>query len=149
MDSNLIKNSKFGVIKNGAPEFWDAKYPREELKPKFDFYQCKLCITGNSNPYAFGSWVQPISVEEGVAYKFKVKFSIEGIEDLNLNVFNVIFWSRGDPQSETCTYDHISNYYREGELIVGEDVFKVPPGFRKAEIQLGFRFSENGKVWWE
>jgi len=45
MDSNLIKNSNFGVVKNGTPEFWGTKYPREELKPNFDLRHGKLCIT--------------------------------------------------------------------------------------------------------
>jgi predicted amidohydrolase len=96
----------------------------------------------------FGYWAQTLDVEEGAFYRFKVKFNCDGIDDINLNVFHVVLWSKSNDNEGFCNADYISNYHREQNLIIGEDTFRVPLGYDKAEIQLGLRFSSNGRVCW-
>ncbi|MCD4681337.1 MAG: carbon-nitrogen hydrolase family protein [Bacteroidales bacterium] len=165
--TNLIKNNEFSAIENSMPKHWNQKFPRENLKPFYNSMVSELAISGNGNEYAVGSWTQRVDIEADNYYRFKVIFKVENIEDINLNVFNVLFWLRNGSdeivkddekinnfyqdkeKKETCTYDYISNFHREGELIIGEDLFYVPKGFKKVEIQLGLRFSESGKATWK
>lgn len=133
-----------------SPNFWSTHAPREALKPSFGSEDGHLCIMGNNNPYIFGYWRMVIDLEEQYsAYKIRVKFKVSEIEDINLHVMNLVCWFKEDCADKSCPHDIISSFYCEGEYIIGENDFKVPPGTKKAEIQLGLRYSKTGKVKWK
>jgi len=129
-------------------EKWEFDSPREQLKPLFYKGDGKIVIEGNGNPNVFGYWKFKVDVEGGKAYKYKVRFKTNGIEDLNLHVLNIINWRIKGMKPDECPYDQISNYYREGEYIIGEQSFETAKEVSEAEIQLGARYIKNGSVSW-
>ncbi|MBN2091778.1 carbon-nitrogen hydrolase family protein [candidate division KSB1 bacterium] len=150
MSQVQIKNQNFksGDVITEKPDFWNESFIKIQLKPVFTWEEGKLIISGNGNPYIFGCWTQKVAVQEGKTYRFSVRFQVEDIDDVNLQVMNLICWLKTENPSDQCPHDNISTYRREGQHIVGEDVFSVPPGVNQAEIQLGLRFTERGRVIW-
>jgi predicted amidohydrolase len=145
-----IKNHDFidGNRETGMPDFWNHFFPRTSLKPNYVWESRRLIICGNGNRYAFGCWTQQVEVMAGKTYRFKVRFQAKGIDDINLHVMNLLCWLKTDQPSDQCPYDHISSYVNQDSSILGEELFSVPPGVNKVEIQLGLRFSESGQVTW-
>ncbi len=145
-----IKNRDFaaGDRTIGKPDSWEERVPRPALKPMFSWQPGRLTVQGNGNPHVFGCWSQQVEVSEGKTYCFRVCFHVEGIEDVNLHVLNLLCWLTTSTPSDQCPNDHISRYVKEGSWIIGQDLFSVPPGAHRVEIQLGLRFSQAGKVVW-
>lgn len=129
-------------------EKWEFESPREQLKPLYYKGDGEITIEGNGNPNIFGYWKFKVGIEGGKAYKYRVKFKTSGIEDVNLHVLNIINWRIKGMKPEECPHDQISSYHREGEYIIGEQSFETAKEVSEAEIQLGARYIESGKVSW-
>jgi len=129
-------------------EKWEFESPREQLKPLYYKGDGEITIEGNGNPNIFGYWKFKVGIEGGKVYKYRVKFKTSGIEDVNLHVLNIINWRIKGMKPEECPHDQISSYHREGEYIIGEQSFETAKEVSEAEIQLGARYIESGKVSW-
>lgn len=135
-------------ILKGFADKWEFVTPRESLAPKYYKEETGLAIEGDGNPYVFGYWKFPTEITGGKYYKFRVKFKISGIDDINLHIMNMINWQGGARSPESCPHDHISWYCRDGEYIIGEQSFQTVSWATQAEIQLGIRYIPNGKISW-
>lgn len=145
-----IKNRDFsaGDRTIGKPDSWEERVPRPALKPMFSWQPGRLTVQGNGNRYAFGCWTQQMEVMEEKTYRFRVRFQVKDIDDINLSVMNLLCWLKTEKPSDQCPYDHISSYVTQDSSILGEELFSVPPGVNRVELQLGLRFSESGQVTW-
>ena len=143
MHDGIIYSSSFRDGEN-----WEVSFPRKELMPIFTKKDNEISVESNGNPYMFGYWKNRVPVDGGKTYRFKVVFKIDRIVDVNLHVMNMILWVMKDKQPIECPHDHISNFMLDGEFIIGEQCFEAGLGCCFAEIQLGARFLEKGKVTW-
>jgi predicted amidohydrolase len=144
---NLIPNGDFarGEIGN-IPESWTVVIPNPALAPTFQLVEKDgkkmLMAQGNGRKECFGFVKAPFTMTKDKTYRLSVRFQIEGIDDVNRNLRHGFFGDRWADDN-----NGIFDYRREGDRIVGEHVF-VARG-EKREMRLYFRFSPNGKVWWE
>ncbi|MBT22274.1 hypothetical protein CMK17_20380, partial [Candidatus Poribacteria bacterium] len=145
--SNLIKNGDFSSGKIGEmPTGWSKVLPRQVIAPSFSLVETKhgrraLMATGNGRDACFGYASRQLHLDAQQAYRLKVKFRYENLEDLNQHLVHGIFGPGFN--------NGIFSYEREGEQIVGENSFSTYDQPVDVEIRLYFRFSPNGKVWWE
>ena len=145
--SNLIKNGDFSSGKIGEmPTGWSKVLPRQVIAPSFSLVETKhgrraLMATGNGRDACFGYASRQLHLDAQQAYRLKVKFRCENLEDLNQHLVHGIFGPGFN--------NGIFSYEREGEQIVGENSFSTYDQPVDVEIRLYFRFSPNGKVWWE
>ena len=140
---NVIPNGDFAKGEVGKlPDGWTLVTPNPALAPTFQLVEENgkkfLTAQGNGRTQCFGLVKAPFTVVKDKTYRLTVRFKIEGIDDVNRNLVHGIF---GDFNNG------IFDYRREGNMIVGEHVF--PAKGTKCEMQLHFRFSPEGKVWWD
>ena len=144
MEGNLIGNGNFmkGEI-GGLPLGWDVVCPNKVLAPEFRLVKgmCDgnlLMVEGNGRSECFGFVRYPVDLPANKTFRMRVRFRVEGIEDINRHLLHGIF---GDFN------DGIFRYRLEKDWIIGENRFPGKGG--KCEVRLYFRFSATGKVWWD
>jgi predicted amidohydrolase len=133
--------SAVGVV----PEGWSVTAPNPALAPAFKVVDSPdgksgktLLATGNGRQECFGFIEHPVQLT-AKDYHFKVRFKVEGIEDINRCLTHGVFGTFNDG---------IFHYRQEpGGWIVGENRFRGRDGSGK--VRLTFRFAPNGKVWWD
>lgn len=146
MSVNLLANADFTLGDNGAPQSWAPDTPRPPLRPGFAWSPGALTVQGNGVEYGWGYWRQTVPVTGGRTYSLKVRFQIDGIDDVNLHVLNMVSWRRKGRSHGPM--DHVSHFWRDGDHIVGEDVFEVPEDVEAGEVMLGLRYAPQGRVTW-
>ena len=145
--NNLIGNGNFSSGKiGGMPTGWSRVLPNPVIAPSFSLVEIEhgrhaLMATGNGRNACFGYAYRRLHLEAQQAYQLKVRFRCEDLEDLNQHLVHGIFGPGFN--------NGIFSYEREGNQIVGENCFATYDQPVDAEIRLYFRFSPNGKVWWE
>lgn len=121
MSQNLVED----------PGSWQKWSPTPALAPIFEVEEDEsgrnLVIAGGGNPYCFGQWSRRIPVEGGRTYRYKVRFRFSGINDLNLHALNILIWRVEDKPERQCPQFYIEHLYKQGEHVVGEQVFTAPP----------------------
>ena len=143
MTENLIKDANS----------WSSSSPNPSLAPKFRVEQTKnggniLTIHGGGNPYCFGRWTRHIPVEGGKTYRYRVRFQISGVEDLNLNVLNMLTWRVGNKPETQCPQEYIEHLYREKDYVVGEQVFTAKEKADGVDLGLLLRYIAEGEARW-
>jgi predicted amidohydrolase len=145
---NLIKNGDFqdGTIGN-VPKGWRPKSARRALAPVFRLEnkdgQRMLMATGGDNRECTGYLCRSVPITLGKTYLFSARFRIS--EDINPHE-NLLF---------RCVHpgvkDGIFKFRRlEGGWVQGDVKIHYPgEGKGKAEVQVFFRLSANGKTWIE
>lgn len=130
-------------------EAWEHRSPRLAQLPKFGRESDgKLYIEGDGNKRAFGYHYRTVPVIGGSYYKFTVEFTLQGCEDVNLHVMNLLMWKGKSYAENNCPHDMVTNFTRRGETFVGSQCFRAPYDANEAEIQLGLRYSGEGRVRW-
>jgi predicted amidohydrolase len=132
---------------------WSIWSPTPSLRPVFKMERGgsegkMLGISGGGNRYCFGRWSRRVPVKGGRYYRLKVRFRFTGMEDPNLHILNVLVWRRGDRPEIACPQDYVEHLRRDGEWVIGEQVFKAPDDADSVDINLLLRFSAEGEVWW-
>jgi predicted amidohydrolase len=130
---------------NRAPAGWVVTTPNPALAPVFqvvDFpdsrYGKALLAVGNGRQECFGFIEHPVQLS-GKNYHFKVRFKVEGIDDVNRSLTHGIFGTFNDG---------IFRYHQEEDgWIVGENTFRGKDG--ACTVRLTYRFAPTGKVWWD
>jgi predicted amidohydrolase len=130
----------------GLPEGWSVTAANPALAPTFKLAELPgarggkaLMAEGNGREECFGYVQRKVHVSGG-SYRYRVRFKIEGIEDVNRNLLHGYF---GDFNQG------ILHYRKEKDgWIVGESRFVGRPG-GDAWVRFHFRFSPHGKVWWD
>ena len=142
---NLIANGNFRGSLGALPEGWEAVYPNPALAPIFKLVlgaesRPVLEACGNGRRECLGYVRHPVRLEGGKTYRLRVRLRFEGLEDLNRHLVHGVFADFNDG---------IFSYRREGEGVIGEGRFPAGDKSCDGEVRLYFRFSANGKVWWE
>ena len=152
---NLIPNGNFAEGEIGQlPEGWTVSTPNPALAPTFQLVEENgnrfLMAQGNGRGNSFGFARVPVTLERNKTYRLTVRFRTEGIEDVNRNLQHILIvpgWNNFN--------NGVFDYRREGDTIFGENVFHVGEQsiylarIAPCEMRLVFRFSPEGKVWWE
>ncbi|MEI6513094.1 MAG: carbon-nitrogen hydrolase family protein [bacterium] len=146
-DGNLVANGDFtkGVV-NGLPAGWEPSCPNPALAPKFELVTPKsgkpmLMATGNGRKECWGVIKHPITFEAGKTYRFRVHFKFEGFEDVNHHMIHAVF----GPEFN----QGVMNYKKDGDWVIGDTRFEGPEKEGEGFMHLYFRYSPNGKVWWD
>ena len=144
--SKVFLNEDFSKSEaSQAPAGWVVTAPNPALAPVFQVVNFPgsrsgkaLLAAGNGRPECFGFIEHPVQLS-AKDYCFRVRFKVEGIDDVNRNLTHGIFGTFNDG---------IFRYRREeGGWIVGENRFRGKEGAGK--VRLTYRFAATGKVWWD
>ena len=128
------------------PSEWSALDRKQGNGPAFELVEMPgatggkaLMARGNGRPDCHG-YVQRKVHLSGGTYRYRVRFKIDGIEDVNRCLMHGLF---GD-------FNHgIFEYRKEPDgWIVGENRIIGRPG-GDSMVRLTFRFSAEGTVWWD
>ena len=142
----VFLNEDFSTSMAGeVPKGWAVTAANQAIAPVFkvvDFPGSKsgkaLLAAGNGRKECFGFIEHPGQLS-AKNYHFKVRFKVEGIEDVNRNLTHGIFGAFNDG---------IFRYRQEADgWIVGENRFRGKEGACK--VRLTFRFAASGRVWWD
>lgn len=142
---NLITNGDFGKGTIGEmPEGWNVVCPNPALAPIFklvnDGQKNMLMAMGNGRQECFGYVRCPVSFDANKTYLMKVSLKFEGMDDLNRHALHGVFGGFNDG---------IFEYRKDGEWVTGEGRFSSPEQPGDTEVRFYFRFSANGKIWWD
>ena len=144
---NLIANGDFAKGNIGdIPAGWQTVCPNNAIAPTFKLVNTEdgnpaLMATGNGRRECFGYVRHPVHLEANKTYRLRVRLQYEGMNDLNVNLVHGVFAEGFN--------DGIFTYQKEGNWVIGNNHFPGPEKSTDGEVRLYFRFSANGKVWWE
>ena len=140
----------------GTPRSWSTWSPMPSLAPGFFQEEIpgqpearSLGIAGKGNRHCFGAWCQRVAACPGGAYRLRVAFRTNGIDDLGLHLTPHVVWRRGDMSEDQCAEDAIRYFRRQGEHFVGEDTFVAPANCDGAEVRLLLRYAPDATVWFD
>jgi predicted amidohydrolase len=145
--SNLISNGEFSQGRAGSlPDNWSVVAGNPALKPSFRLVPGRLGRNvlmgeGNGRDQCYGYIRHPVQFVGGKAYRLRVRFFFSGLEDINRSLVHGVFTDKFN--------DGIFQYRKEGDWVIGEATFAGPPEDQAGEVRLYFRYSAEGKVWWD
>ena len=99
-EGNLIANGRFAPNGTGElPEGWTVVAPNRALGPRFALVRktsggTQLSASGNGRDECFGFIKHPVRLEGGKTYRLRVRFKVEGLEDLNRHLVHAIYRPR-------------------------------------------------------
>src|SRR6266536_3615058 len=157
MTANLLTSARPDPARPGrVVEAWSPWSPMPSLAPTFsveavpaDPGAASLRVAGDGKPYCFGAWTQRVPARPGTAYRLRVVFRCQEIDNLFLHVTPHVVWRRGELPEEECAADAIRHYRRDGGRIIGEDTFVAPQNCDGAEVRLLLRYAPAGTVWFD
>lgn len=125
---------------------WEEINPEPAARPVF--YQNHDCLQmlGGGHKEEFGYFRKSIPIKAGAYYRFQVQFQAEKVENINLHVMNLLMWDAGNG---IYPHDMITNFQQKGPNVIGEQIFQAHEGCHSVEIQLGMRYSADGKITWK
>lgn len=136
-----FQNGKIG----GLPDGWHGAAARPALMPLFQLEECDgrklLMATGGGNGECTGYLRQSVPVELGETYLFRVVFRMSDDLDPHRNLlFRCV---RPGVKNGIFRFRKLDDGWIEG----AEKIHFPGEGEAKAEVQVFFRFSANGKAW--
>src|SRR5262249_15938605 len=96
-EGNLIANGRFeSKGKTELPDEWTVVAPNKALGPQFVLLRdsgggSQLSAAGNGRKECFGFIKHPVRLEGGKTYRLRVRFRVQGLEDLNRHLVHAIF----------------------------------------------------------
>lgn len=147
---NLIANGDFSKGElGGLPEGWSLVSANPVLKPSFKLAadsngKRELMAEGNGRRECYGYVRHPVQLSSGKSYRLRVRFRFTGLEDVNRHLVHMVY-ARG-------FNDGVFRYSKQDDWVVGEGRFQGPnnaASLAGGEVRLYFRYSPNGKVWWD
>lgn len=144
---NLVANGLFAQGEVGKlPTGWTVKAANPALAPVFKLVQDEkgkalLMAQGNGRNECFGSIEYPVKLEANKTYCLRVRFRLEGFDDVNRHLVHGLFGAGFN--------NGVLEYRRDGQWIVGESRFTGPTQAIAANVRLYFRYAPKGKVWWD
>ena len=128
---------------------WNKRAPRENLSPEFGFSNEGLRISADGGRN-FGWFEAEAPVECGAHYRFIAEFSVSGIDNINVNVMNLLYWTNTREPERIGAHDAILSYEADGAgaFYTGSQVIKPAPASDRVFIQLGARYLSGGSVTW-
>ena len=126
-----------------APLHWVENDVRYDGKPT-------LALSGDGKGYANGSWTKLFNVTPGMYYECIVHFKLENISQVDRSILIQIEWlgADGKRRDELEFPGFRAQPLKDGwnEL---RETYKIPEEAVKARIDLIYRWSVNGKVFFE
>ena len=144
---NLITYGDFTRAEpGGLPQGWELVAPNPALAPRFSLVRngvgkTVLQAEGNGRLECFGYLRHKVHLEAGKTYRMRAQLRFDGMEDLNHHVVHSVF--------AVGFNDGIFTYRKHADRVIGEDRFPGPTTAADGEVRLQFRFSKDGKVWWD
>ncbi|MFH0911762.1 MAG: carbon-nitrogen hydrolase family protein [Planctomycetota bacterium] len=145
-------------MENTAPpvdsEKWKTWSPREDLAPRSgrrerDGSQC-LWMASPDRFNAFGKWIaEGLPVAADTWYLFRASYRTEKVDYERTSVVAMITWMKQDRRHPILKRDYVEYLLDEGngwKSLAGR--LKSPEDAESVRIELFFRWSEKGEVWW-
>ncbi len=157
-----------------AEEFdgWSQKSPRDEIRPKFEFFRdggvkngSRLVLSADQQAGRFGWWQKALPVQGGKHHRFQVAVKTSGIESPRRTAVVRILWRDATgknvlhdapsfasyrpgtrPRAEP-EFPPITDKKTDGWQVVGGD-FHAPTDATQAIVELSYRWEANGRVEW-
>ncbi|HEV8633848.1 MAG TPA: carbon-nitrogen hydrolase family protein [Chloroflexota bacterium] len=142
---------------DGTPLGWYTHAPRPALRPHFGLDEgvhrtgrVSAVARGGGNRLCFGKWGQLVPIESGRHYRVSAVFRYAGLRDPNLHVLVATVWRVGDKPNHRCPTDYLSRFEAlDDGWIRAEEVLPAPDGAHTLDLELYFRLSAEGTVWWD
>ncbi len=133
---------------------WLFASPREEIEPGHALDNeitrdgsPSLAAWGDGSDACFGRWYQIVEgIRPGGTYRFSVHLRTENIEHLWENVLVRLHWGDDEGREVGKTYIHQHEQHGQWRHITG--IRRAPERATVLEVQLFFRWSAEGRVWW-
>ena len=131
-----------------ACNLWVSYQPRDNVKPDFSFGQKGLSISGAGGKN-FGWYGADVGVSPDTHYRVRIKFSVEGMENINIHIMNLLYWTDSRRPERTGAHDAVLSYKKERDgSYIGEQIIKSPAFADTVQIQLGTRFLDGASATW-
>jgi predicted amidohydrolase len=155
MDQNLIKNPGFEEVdSNRAPLDWIISSPRPGMMPLITpDDQVKLTgtrslsMTSRGDKNCLGKMTQKVALTGGQTYLFSAQVKTQNILSLNECVVVKVVWLKDNNAVGMSYVDVVVG--QQGEWTMLARKLEAQPEANGAEIHLEFRWSENGRIWWD
>jgi predicted amidohydrolase len=133
---------------------WEFASPRDEIEPAHGLDdavtrdgEASLSAWGDGNDACFGWWYQVVEgIRPGGAFRLTVYLRTDNILRLWEHAVVRLHWrdARGREVGKTYIHEHSA----EGEWYRIEGTRRAPARATVLEVQLFFRWSADGRVWW-
>jgi predicted amidohydrolase len=144
---NLIENGDFLRGRPGLlPDGWSVVAGNPVLRPSFKLVspedgKPELMAEGNGRRQCYGYLRHPIRIAGGKTYRMRVKFRFSGFQDVDRHLVHGVFTDKFN--------NGIFQYTKSGSSVIGEGYFAGPAEDQDGEVRLYFRYTPQGKVWWD
>ncbi|MGD8240403.1 MAG: carbon-nitrogen hydrolase family protein, partial [Armatimonadota bacterium] len=133
---------------------WEFASPRAEIEPGHGLDDGitrddapSLSAWGDGNDACFGRWYQVVEgIRPGGMHRFGVYLRTENVLRLWENVVVRLHWRDDEGREVGKTYIH--EHDAEGDWYRIAGTRRAPEGAVVLEVQLFFRWSAEGRVWW-
>ncbi|MCB1121566.1 MAG: carbon-nitrogen hydrolase family protein [Verrucomicrobiae bacterium] len=136
---------------------WEIWSPRPEIEPAANFDATvgrtrpgSLFMGGAGNEANYGSWriLVTRAFKESSEVKFSAWFKTEDVENEMRSIIPRLNW-KDENGKQVRPPDYAAGLEKVKGWTKVEYVTDVPAGARQLDIQLGFGFAPEGKVWWD
>lgn len=160
------------IVSVAAPEGWQAKTPRDEIRPEFSYSPAggpdgngSLVIRAEQREGLHGYWARSFPVAGGRYYVFRVLRKVEGVAFPRRHVLATITWL--DAKGAKVSHEEPAYMsYSRGQKPMAEpeyppdgatdangwteirDCYLVPRGAAQAVVELHLRWAPGAKVEW-
>lgn len=144
----------FAQISSFIPSDWKFESQRDDLSPlhyinknlKFR-NNYTLTLEGGGKEYANGCWTATSEIFPGKAYRFRVYFKTEKVEEPWRSVLTRIIWfEENGQQVGRAEYPRTLRQKSSENWEVNEQIYIAPAKARKAKIELVYRWDADGRV---
>lgn len=169
---SLVVVVQLAALASAAPEGWQAKAPRDEIRPEFSYQPAggpdgkgSLVTRADAREGLHGIWARTFPIVGGRYYAFRVLRKVEGIPYPRRHVLVTITWQ--DAKGRNVVRDEPSpTSFNPGKKPMAEPeyppdgptdahgwteiagVYAVPSGATQALVELHLRWVPGGKVEW-
>lgn len=148
MDRNM---KRVNLVPDVSEIVWETWFPRKVNAPLFDREESdgeqSLVMSSSGNKQVYGKWQCDVhGIVGGGTYSFSVQYSTERVEDDHYSIYCMLTWKSGGVMV-TRDYVDTSAENEDGWITLSRTI-DAPKEADSVGIELGFRWSENGRVSW-
>lgn len=135
---------------------WKPWTPREEITPAFNRdddvghdQPGSLLLESAGDRAALGSWKQTVTgIKPETMYRFKAWYRVEGVDNELRSAIPRLLWTNDRGEAIRSPDFALGKPGKDGWSQV-DYITQSPAGATQVEIQLGFGFTTNGRIWWD
>jgi predicted amidohydrolase len=146
-----MDNKKENLVPEMTGAVWNTWVPREVQTPAFEIGERDgspvLVISSGGNPQCYGIWQCDVNeVKGGGTYKFSVEYNTQNVEDDHYSIYCMLTWMI---KGKMITRDYVDSVSeRTDGWVALSRTIDAPEEADSVKIELAFRWSEHGKVYW-